>query len=105
MGAFQIVVQTISGFPMEVDVYATDTIATLKASIFYTTLVPSQSQILVYCCTQLENGKALSDYGIVHGSTLHLRVLNAWATCCQWSVPLTEVKRPLSRMVVSGYVV
>ena len=51
MGAFQIVVQTISGFPMEVDVYATDTIATLKASIFYTTLVPSQSQILVYCCT------------------------------------------------------
>ena len=68
----QIIVKTIQGNSITIEVIAEDTIENVKAKVFDKINHPIEQQILIYSGKQLENDKTISHYGIDRESTLHL---------------------------------
>ena len=74
--SMQIVVQVVGGRKIALDVGASDTVSDLKAKIQGELgLGPSTQQRLIFSGKQLQDGVALSEYGIRTGSMLHMVVI------------------------------
>ena len=70
----QIFVQTPAGKAMNIGVDSNDTIKSIKYKIERKDGLPVHHQTLLHEERELEDGRMLQDYGIVQGSTLHLRL-------------------------------
>ena len=64
--------KTLTGKTIVLWVTASDTIESVKAAIEAKTRIPPDAQRLIYGSNQLEDDRALSDYNILGGATLHL---------------------------------
>ena len=67
-----IVVKTLTGKTIKLEVESSDTIDTVKAKIQEIEDIPSKRQKLVFAGRLLENGRNLADYNIHNGDTLYL---------------------------------
>ena len=71
-GDYQIIVKHPDGRTITLVVEASDTISSVKAQIQGKEGIKKRDQRLIYAGDQLEDGKKLSDYNIVEGSTIQL---------------------------------
>ena len=71
-GSMQVVLMTLTGVKIFIDVEPNITVETLKARIQNKSGTPSDQQRLIYGGKQLEDKRTLADYNIQHGNTLHL---------------------------------
>ena len=67
-----ILVKTLTGRTLFIDVQFSDDIATIRTKIRAKTGMPEDDQRLIFAGKQLEDGRTLSDYNISTGCTLHL---------------------------------
>lgn len=72
MGVGQIVVKSLTGKDLPLEVDFGDTIETLKKRIEIVTGQPPDQQRIIVGGKQVEDGRNLSDYDVQNGSTLHL---------------------------------
>lgn len=68
----QLIIQTLTGKIISINIDSTDTILQLKRNIEEKEGIPTDQQRLIYNGKQLQDVHTLNDYSIVNESTIHL---------------------------------
>lgn len=68
----QLLVKTLTGKTITVDVNEDDTVETLKQRINEKEGIPVDQQRLIYSGKQISEERTMSDYGVTNGATMHL---------------------------------
>ena len=88
----QICVKTLTGNVANIDVEALDTIADIKLKFQNQEGTPAEKQKLIFGGKQLEDSRALADYGIKQGAAIHVVVaLSSGPPAASGATPSTPI--------------
>ena len=80
-GIYQVIVRTLTGKEITLDVEETDTVLLLKTKIQEREGIPPAQQRLIFSGTQLEENKTLAFYNIRKDATIHLILRQGHSHC------------------------